>query len=107
MFDMKTSAIQDRRVEQIARIGKATASPGRLELLDLLSQGHAQSKHSPARPARASRTPRITSRYCAALDLSKQKAGVYVTYRLADVKWRILSCSSGRSRMRASPSWSA
>jgi rhodanese-related sulfurtransferase len=44
--------------EQIARIGKAAASPSRLELLDLLSQG--------ARLVEA------------------QKAGLYVTYRLAD-----------------------
>lgn len=34
-----THAFKDRAYEQLARIGKAVASPQGLELLDLLSQG--------------------------------------------------------------------
>jgi rhodanese-related sulfurtransferase len=36
---MKTRRINDLLFEQVARVGKAVASPKRLELLDLLSQG--------------------------------------------------------------------
>ena len=70
--------------EQIARIGKATASPGRLELLDLLSQGPrtvealaAQIRHSVAN----------TSHHLQVLRRARlvdaEKAGLHVTYRLA------------------------
>lgn len=71
--------------EQIARIGKATGSPGRLELLDLLTQGPrtvealaAQIRHSVAN----------TSHHLQVLRRARlveaEKAGLHVTYRLAD-----------------------
>ena len=71
--------------EQIARIGQATASPNRLELLDLLSQGPRtvealahQSGHSVA----------TTSHHLQVLRRARlveaHKAGLYVTYRLAN-----------------------
>jgi rhodanese-related sulfurtransferase/DNA-binding transcriptional ArsR family regulator len=71
--------------EQIARIGQATASPSRLELLDLLSQGPRtvealahQTGHSVA----------TTSHHLQVLRRARlveaEKAGLYVTYRLAD-----------------------
>src|SRR3990167_8293646 len=70
---------------QIARIGQATASPSRLELLDLLSQGPRtvealahQTGHSVA----------TTSHHLQVLRRARlveaEKAGLYVTYRLAD-----------------------
>src|SRR5574341_588274 len=73
--------------EQLARIGKAVASPGRLELLDLLAQGPRtvemlaqQTGHSLA----------ITSHHLQVLRRARlveaEKAGLYVTYRLADTK---------------------
>jgi len=71
--------------EQIARLGQATASPNRLELLDLLSQGPRtvealahQTGHSVA----------TTSHHLQVLRRARlveaEKAGLYVTYRLAD-----------------------
>jgi hypothetical protein len=51
MLECMTSArgFKDAIYEQLARVGKATSAPARLELLDLLSQGPA------ARPARQPR----------------------------------------------------
>ncbi len=39
MYDMDKRAIKDLLYEQVSRIGKALASPKRLELLELLAQG--------------------------------------------------------------------
>ena len=71
--------------EQIARIGKAAAAPARLELLDLLTQGprtvEALAQHTGQTLANASHHLKVlrTARLVEA-----EKAGLYVTYRLAD-----------------------
>src|SRR5574342_630267 len=71
--------------EQSARIGQATASPHRLELLDLLSQG-ARTVEALAR--QSGRSVATTSHHLQVLRRARlveaQKAGLYVTYRLAD-----------------------
>jgi rhodanese-related sulfurtransferase/DNA-binding transcriptional ArsR family regulator len=71
--------------EQIARIGQATASPSRLELLDLLSQGP---RTVEALAQQISRSVATTSHHLQVLRRARlvdaEKAGVYVTYRLAD-----------------------
>src|SRR3970040_821463 len=71
--------------EHIARIGKAAASPSRLELLDLLSQG-ARTVEALAR--QAGRSVATTSHHLQVLRRARlveaQKTGLYVTYRLAD-----------------------
>jgi rhodanese-related sulfurtransferase len=71
--------------EQIARIGKATASPGRLELLDLLAQGprtvEALAGQIGQSVANASHHLQVLRR---ARMVEAEKSGVYVTYRLAD-----------------------
>lgn len=71
--------------EQIARIGKAAASPGRLELLDLLSQGprtvEALARHTDQTVANTSHHLQVLRR---ARLVDAEKAGLYVTYRLAD-----------------------
>ena len=71
--------------EQIARIGHATASPNRLELLDLLSQGP---RTVEALAHQTGQTVATTSHHLQVLRRARlveaQKAGLYVTYRLAD-----------------------
>jgi rhodanese-related sulfurtransferase len=71
--------------EQIARIGQATASPNRLELLDLLSQG-ARTVEALAR--QAGQSVATTSHHLHVLRRARlveaHKVGLYVTYRLAD-----------------------
>ena len=71
--------------EHIARIGQATASPNRLELLDLLSQG-ARTVEALAR--QTGQSVATTSHHLQVLRRARlveaQKAGLYVTYRLAD-----------------------
>src|SRR3990170_1430270 len=71
--------------EHLARIGKAAASPSRLELLDLLSQG-ARTVETLAR--QTGRSVATTSHHLQVLRRARlveaRKAGVYVTYRLAD-----------------------
>ena len=71
--------------EQIARISKAAASPGRLELLDLLSQGprtvEALARHTDQTVANTSHHLQVLRR---ARLVDAEKAGLYVTYRLAD-----------------------
>jgi rhodanese-related sulfurtransferase len=71
--------------EQIARIGQATASPSRLELLDLLSQGprtvEALAQQTGQSVATTSHHLQVLRR---ARRVEAQKAGLYVTYRLAD-----------------------
>ena len=71
--------------EQIARIGQATASPSRLELLDLLSQG---ARTVEALAHQTGQSVATTSHHLQVLRRARlveaQKAGLYVTYRLAD-----------------------
>jgi rhodanese-related sulfurtransferase len=71
--------------EQIARIGQATASPGRLELLDLLAQG-ARTVDALAR--QTGHSAATTSHHLQVLRRARlveaHKAGLYVTYSLAD-----------------------
>ncbi|MEQ1760088.1 MAG: metalloregulator ArsR/SmtB family transcription factor [Vicinamibacterales bacterium] len=71
--------------EQIARIGQATASPGRLELLDLLSQGP---RTVEALAEQTGRSMATTSHHLQVLRRAQlvngDKSGLYVTYSLAD-----------------------
>jgi rhodanese-related sulfurtransferase/DNA-binding transcriptional ArsR family regulator len=71
--------------EQIARIGQASASPTRLELLDLLAQGgrtvEALAQHTGQSVATTSHHLQVLRR---ARLVETQKRGLYVTYRLAD-----------------------
>jgi rhodanese-related sulfurtransferase/DNA-binding transcriptional ArsR family regulator len=73
--------------EQIARIGQATASPSRLELLDLLSQGprtvEALARQTGQSAATTSHHLQVLRR---ARLVNAEKAGLYVTYRLADLQ---------------------
>ena len=71
--------------EQVARIGQATASPNRLELLDLLSQGP---RTVEALARQTGQSVATTSHHLQVLRRARlveaQKSGLYVTYRLAD-----------------------
>ena len=71
--------------EQIARIGQATASPSRLELLDLLSQG---ARTVEALAHQTGRSVATTSHHLQVLRRARlveaRKSGLYVTYRLSD-----------------------
>jgi rhodanese-related sulfurtransferase len=71
--------------EQIARIGQATGSPNRLELLDLLSQG---ARTVEALAQQTGQSVATTSHHLQVLRRARlveaQKTGLYVTYRLAD-----------------------
>jgi rhodanese-related sulfurtransferase/DNA-binding transcriptional ArsR family regulator len=71
--------------EQIARIGQATASPSRLELLDLLTQGP---RTVEALAQQTGQSVATTSHHLQVLRRARlvdgEKAGLYVTYRLAD-----------------------
>jgi rhodanese-related sulfurtransferase len=71
--------------EQIARIGKTTASPARLELLDLLSQGP---RTVEALATQIAQSVANTSHHLQVLRRARlvdaDKAGLHVTYRLAD-----------------------
>jgi rhodanese-related sulfurtransferase/DNA-binding transcriptional ArsR family regulator len=71
--------------EQIARIGQATASPTRLELLDLLSQGP---RTVEALAHETGQSAATTSHHLQVLRRARlveaEKAGLYVTYRLAN-----------------------
>jgi rhodanese-related sulfurtransferase len=71
--------------DEIARIGKATASPARLAMLDLLSQGprtvDALATQLGQSLANASHHLQVLRR---ARLVEAEKAGQYVTYRLAD-----------------------
>jgi rhodanese-related sulfurtransferase len=76
---------KDRVYEQLARIGKALASPQRLEILDLLSQAP-RTVESIAREVHL--TVANTSRHLqilrAARLIEAEKEGVFVRYHLAD-----------------------
>lgn len=71
--------------EQIARIGQGTASPSRLELLDLLTQGP---RTVEGLAQQTGQTVATTSHHLQVLRRARlveaEKAGLYVTYRLAD-----------------------
>jgi len=71
--------------EQIARIGQAASSPSRLELLDLLSQGP---RTVEALATQTGQSVATTSHHLQVLRRARlvdaEKAGLYVTYRLAD-----------------------
>ena len=71
--------------EQIARIGKATSSPARLEVLDLLSQGP---RTVEAIASQIGQSIANTSHHLQVLRRTRlvdaEKTGTYVTYRLAD-----------------------
>jgi rhodanese-related sulfurtransferase/DNA-binding transcriptional ArsR family regulator len=72
--------------EQLSRIGKAIASPPRLELLDLLCQGprtvEALARETALSLANCSQHLRVLHR---ARLVATEKQGLYVTYRLADL----------------------
>src|SRR5215510_14696525 len=76
---------KDRVYEQLARIGKAVASPQRLELLDLLSQGPRTVEHL---AQEAHLTVANTSRHLQVLRSARlieaEKEGVFVRYRVTD-----------------------
>jgi len=71
--------------EQIARIGRATGSPNRLELIDLLSQGP---RTVEALASQTGQSVATTSHHLQVLRRARlveaRKAGLYVTYSLAD-----------------------
>ena len=71
--------------EQIARIGQAASSPSRLELLELLSQG---ARTVEALAQQTGQSVATTSHHLQVLRRARlveaEKAGLYVTYRLAD-----------------------
>jgi rhodanese-related sulfurtransferase len=78
---------KQRIYEQIARLGKAAASPARLELLDLLAQGP---RTVEALAAETGQSMANTSHHLQVLRAARlidaEKAGVYVTYRLASAQ---------------------
>ena len=79
-----TRLFKDRTYEQLARIGKAVASPQRLELLELISQA----PRTVERLAQeAHQTIANTSRHLQILRAARlvetQKVGIFVQYRLA------------------------
>jgi rhodanese-related sulfurtransferase len=81
----RTASLKGAIYEQIARLGQATASPSRLELLDLLSQGP---RTVEALAQQIGQSVATTSHHLQVLRRARlidaEKAGVYVTYRLAD-----------------------
>lgn len=72
--------------EQLARLGKAVASPPRLELLDLLCQGprtvEVLAREASLTVANCSQHLRVLH---GARLVEAEKAGLFVTYRLADL----------------------
>lgn len=93
---------KDSLYEQFARIGKATSSPKRLELLDLLCQGprtvEALAEQAVISVANASQHLRVlrTARLVVA-----EKMGSYVQYRLAsDEVWRFFFALRGLAEAR-------
>ncbi|MFC1879963.1 ArsR/SmtB family transcription factor [Thermodesulfobacteriota bacterium] len=78
-------AFKDAIYEQFARIGKAVASPTRLELLDLLCQGP---RTVEVLAKESGQTVANASQHLQVLRISRlvetEKKGLFVTYRLAD-----------------------
>jgi rhodanese-related sulfurtransferase len=81
----RPASLKNAVYEQIARIGQATASPSRLEFLDLLSQGP---RTVEALAHQTGQSVATTSHHLQVLRrvrlVEARKAGLYVTYRLAD-----------------------
>ncbi len=81
-----SSPVQKTIYEQLARIGKAVASPPRLELLDLLCQGprtvEALAREAGLTVANASQHLQVLR---SARLVEAEKQGLYVTYRLSDL----------------------
>src|SRR5690242_16662050 len=81
-----TGGLKKNLYEQLARLGKAASSPARLELLDLLCQGprtvESLARESGLSVANASQHLRVLH---SARLVEAEKAGLFVTYRLADV----------------------
>jgi rhodanese-related sulfurtransferase/DNA-binding transcriptional ArsR family regulator len=81
----RPASLKSAVYDQIARIGQAAASPSRLELLDLLSQGP---RTVDALARQAGQSVATTSHHLQVLRRARlvdaEKAGLYVTYRLAD-----------------------
>src|SRR5260370_34860611 len=82
---MGDHAFKTRLYQQFARLGKALASPARLELLDLLAQGERSveelAQEADLSVANASAHLQSLSR---AQLVASRKAGLRVYYRLAD-----------------------
>lgn len=78
--------IKDHLYEQVARIGKAVASPKRLQLIELLCQGE---KTVETLAAQADISVKLASAHLKELRLARlvetRKEGKYVQYRLASV----------------------
>ncbi|OGR02080.1 MAG: ArsR family transcriptional regulator [Deltaproteobacteria bacterium RIFOXYA12_FULL_61_11] len=78
---------KDAIYEQLGRVGKALASPRRLELLDLLCQG---ARTVEALANEAGQSLANTSQHLQVLRMARlvetEKHGLFVTYRLADEK---------------------
>jgi len=76
---------KDEIFEQFARLGKAVASPKRIELLEVLSQGE---RHVEALAGAASISVANASQHLQILRAARlvetEKSGVFVTYRLAE-----------------------
>jgi rhodanese-related sulfurtransferase len=81
-----TAGLKKMLYEQLARLGKAVASPPRLELLDLLCQGprtvESLARESGLSVANTSQHLRVLH---GARLVEAEKAGLFVTYRLADL----------------------
>ena len=81
----RTRRFKDAIYRQLARVGKAVASPRRLELLDLLAQGprtvERLARESGQSVANTSQHLQLMRR---ARLVEAHKRGLYVTYRLAD-----------------------
>ncbi len=94
MTDAAHRAFKDRLYGQFARIGKALASPHRLELLELLAQGErtvdALAGESGLSLANASQ--HLQTLRAAGL-VEARKAGLHVHYRLADDSVYALTCA--------------
>jgi rhodanese-related sulfurtransferase len=81
----RAPSLKNAVYEQIARIGRAASSPARLELLELLAQGpravEALARQTHQSIATTSHHLQVLRR---ARLVDAEKAGLYVTYRLAD-----------------------
>jgi len=86
-MNLSPRAYKNAVYEQLARIGKAVASPRRLELLDLLAQGP-RTVETLAREAGLGMAN--TSQHLRALRdaelVTAEKSGLFVTYRLASLE---------------------
>ncbi len=98
---MSHRAFKDSLYGELSRIGKALASPQRLELLDLLSQGEWSvedlAREAALTVANASRHLQVLRQ---ARLVESRKAGLYVYYRLAEDTvfdlWRALRATGER-----------